>query len=129
MREIRARFRAQKGLATSKELRALGVTKSMQSGRLAAGEWERAAPGVIRLAGAPQTPDQDLLAVCLSAGQAAVARGTQGAFVAVDWGTSSFRGWLMSASGEVPTRAPSDAPITAASHFAESRRRSSAELQ
>jgi 2-dehydro-3-deoxygalactonokinase len=31
----------------------------------------------------------------------AAARGAQGAFVAVDWGTSSFRGWLMSAGGEV----------------------------
>jgi 2-dehydro-3-deoxygalactonokinase len=27
--------------------------------------------------------------------------GAPGAFVAVDWGTSSFRGWLMSADGEV----------------------------
>src|SRR6266481_3545458 len=26
--------------------------------------------------------------------------GVPGAFVAVDWGTSSFRGWLMSADGE-----------------------------
>jgi 2-dehydro-3-deoxygalactonokinase len=31
----------------------------------------------------------------------AAARGAQSAFVAVDWGTSSFRGWLMSAGGEV----------------------------
>ncbi|MBV9980456.1 2-dehydro-3-deoxygalactonokinase [Bradyrhizobium sp.] len=35
------------------------------------------------------------------AGQAAAARRTQSAFAAVDWGTSSFRGWLMSAGGEV----------------------------
>jgi 2-dehydro-3-deoxygalactonokinase len=35
------------------------------------------------------------------AGQAAATRDTPGAFVAVDWGTSSFRGWLMSAGGEV----------------------------
>ena len=34
------------------------------------------------------------------AGPAAATRG-EGAFVAVDWGTSSFRGWLMSAGGEV----------------------------
>jgi 2-dehydro-3-deoxygalactonokinase len=33
--------------------------------------------------------------------RAASARGAQGAFVAVDWGTSSFRGWLMSAEGDV----------------------------
>jgi 2-dehydro-3-deoxygalactonokinase len=31
----------------------------------------------------------------------AAARGAKSAFVAVDWGTSSFRGWLMSAGGEV----------------------------
>ena len=35
------------------------------------------------------------------AGQAAAARGAPAAFVAVDWGTSSFRGWLMSAGGEM----------------------------
>jgi 2-dehydro-3-deoxygalactonokinase len=28
-------------------------------------------------------------------------RGAPAAFVVVDWGTSSFRGWLMSADGEV----------------------------
>jgi 2-dehydro-3-deoxygalactonokinase len=33
--------------------------------------------------------------------RAANARGAHGAFVAVDWGTSSFRGWLMSREGEV----------------------------
>jgi 2-dehydro-3-deoxygalactonokinase len=33
--------------------------------------------------------------------RAAPVCGAQGAFVAVDWGTSSFRGWLMSADGEV----------------------------
>jgi len=35
------------------------------------------------------------------AAQAAAAHGAPAAFVAVDWGTSSFRGWLMSAGGEV----------------------------
>jgi 2-dehydro-3-deoxygalactonokinase len=35
------------------------------------------------------------------AGPATAACGAQSAFVAVDWGTSSFRGWLMSAEGEV----------------------------
>ena len=35
------------------------------------------------------------------AGRVAATRDAPGAFVAVDWGTSSFRGWLMSAGGEV----------------------------
>lgn len=73
MREVRARFRAQRGLATRNELRALGVSTALQNSRLGSGEWELAAPGVIRLAGSPRTPEQDLLTACLSAGPAAVA--------------------------------------------------------
>ncbi|MBV8700921.1 MAG: hypothetical protein JO052_24180, partial [Bradyrhizobium sp.] len=37
------------------------------------------------------------------AGTAAGAGNAEAAFVAVDWGTSSFRGWLMAAGGEVLT--------------------------
>ena len=82
-RELRARFRAQYGLVSTRELRLLGVTAGGQRRRIAAGDWEPAAPGVVRLAGAPRSPEQDLMAACLAAGPSAVASHQSAAWM---WG-------------------------------------------
>jgi very-short-patch-repair endonuclease len=60
-------------LLTRSDLRLLGVTVAEERQRRASGEWELAAPGVLRLAGSPRTPEQDLLACCLGAGPSGVA--------------------------------------------------------
>jgi very-short-patch-repair endonuclease len=72
-RELRSRFRAQHALITRAEARGLGVTARQEGALVATGEWERLAGGVIRLAGSPRTPEQDLLAACLAGGPTAVA--------------------------------------------------------
>jgi very-short-patch-repair endonuclease len=72
-RELQARFRSQFGLITRRELRMLGVTAKVEREKVEAGEWERVAPGVIRLAGGPRSPEQDLMIGCLAAGPLAVA--------------------------------------------------------
>src|ERR1700722_4047205 len=82
-RELRARFRDQHGLVTRRESRGLGVTAAQERHRLATGEWELAAPGVIRLAGAPRTPEQALMAACLAAGPSGVASHQSAAWL---WG-------------------------------------------
>src|ERR687898_975963 len=45
----------QHGLVTAAQCRELGVTYSTVSRRVIAGGWERAGPGVYRMAGAPRT--------------------------------------------------------------------------
>ena len=82
-RELRFRFRHQHGLITRQELRLLGVTSAEERRRRAAGEWEVAGPGVLRLAGAPRTPEQGLLAACLVCGATAVASHQSAAWM---WG-------------------------------------------
>ncbi len=54
--ELRFRFRNQYGLITRRELRLLGVTAAEERRRRAAGEWEVAGPGVLRLGGLPPDP-------------------------------------------------------------------------
>jgi very-short-patch-repair endonuclease len=82
-RELGHRFRNQHGLITRQELRLLGVTASEERRRRAAGEWEVAGPGVLRLAGSPRTPEQGLLAACLACGATAVASHRSAAWM---WG-------------------------------------------
>lgn len=71
-RELRARLRSQHALITRSDLRLLGVTAAEERRRRATGEWEAAGPGVLRLAGSPRTPEQDLMAACLGAGPTGV---------------------------------------------------------
>ncbi len=72
-RELQTRFRQHHSLVTRAELRLLGVTYGQERSRVQAGEWEVAAPGVLRLAGSVRTPEQALLAACLGAGSSGVA--------------------------------------------------------
>ncbi len=72
-RELQSRFRSQFGLMTRRELRMLGVTAKVEREKVEAGEWERVAPGVVRLAGGPRSPEQDLMVGCLASGPLAVA--------------------------------------------------------
>jgi very-short-patch-repair endonuclease len=88
-RELRSRFRAQYGLVSYRELRALGVNAAMQSRRIAAGDWELAGPGVVRLAGAPRSPEQDILAACLAGEPTAVASHQSAAWI---WGLTAVPG-------------------------------------
>jgi hypothetical protein len=83
---LRARFRAQYGLVSTRELRLLGVTAGRQRRRIACGDWELASPGVVRLAGAPRTPEQDLMAACLAGGPTAVASHQSAAWM---WGLAT----------------------------------------
>jgi very-short-patch-repair endonuclease len=83
VRELRLRFRTHHALATRTDLRLLGVTAAEERRRRTAGEWELAAPGVLRLAGSPRTPEQDLLAACLGAGPSGVASHQSAAWM---WG-------------------------------------------
>jgi very-short-patch-repair endonuclease/predicted transcriptional regulator of viral defense system len=83
VRALRLRFRDQHGLVTRRELRALGVTPDQERHRRATGEWEQPAPGVIRLAGSPRSPEQDLMVACLAASPSAVASHQSAAWM---WG-------------------------------------------
>lgn len=60
-------------MVTRRELRMLGVSARAERDRVEAGEWELAAPGVIRLAGGPRSPEQDLMVGCLAGGALTVA--------------------------------------------------------
>lgn len=71
--DVTYRFRDQHGVASSAELRALGVTAGVRRARLAAGEWDTPAPGVVRIVGSPRTPEQALMIAVLGAGTTAVA--------------------------------------------------------
>jgi hypothetical protein len=86
-RELQARFRAQHGLVTRAELRALGMTSRLERQQIESGEWELVGPTVVRLSGAPRTPEQDLLAACLWAGPSAVASHQSAAWL---WGLWDF---------------------------------------
>lgn len=72
-RELARRFRAQHGVVSRSQLYALGVTTSMVRRRLATGEWEKLSSKTVRLSGSGHTPEQDLLALWLTAGPSAVA--------------------------------------------------------
>lgn len=72
-RELSRTARRQHGLLTLAQVVEAGGTRKAVSVRLAAGRWERVHPRVYRVAGAPETWEQRVLAACLSAGPDAVA--------------------------------------------------------
>ncbi len=72
-RELARRFRDQHGVISRSQLRALGASRHMVQRRLNTGEWERVSPKTFRLVGAGRSPQQDLFALCLTAGPTAVA--------------------------------------------------------
>jgi hypothetical protein len=78
-------------LATEKSLRLLGVTYAEQRHRVQTGEWDLPAPGVVRLAGSVSTPEQALLAACLSAGTSGV-------------GSHQSAAWMWGLLERVPSR-------------------------
>lgn len=83
LRQISARFRRQYGVAGRRELRALGVTAKYEHSRVQRGEWERPSPRVLRLAGSPRSPEQDLMVALIETGPAAVASHQSAAWL---WG-------------------------------------------
>ncbi len=83
LRQVGARFRRQYGVAARSELRALGVTAKNEQARVARGEWERPSARVVRVAGSPRSPEQDLMVALLEAGPAAVASHQSAAWL---WG-------------------------------------------
>jgi hypothetical protein len=72
-RELARRFREQQGVISRSQLFALGVSRHVVQRKLATGEWERLSSKTVRLAGSARTPEQDLFALCLTAGPMAVA--------------------------------------------------------
>lgn len=82
-RELGRRFAAQHGVLARAELRALGVDFHNERRRLQSGDWARAGKRVVRLAAAPVTPQQRLMAACLEAGKGAVASHQSAAWL---WG-------------------------------------------
>jgi hypothetical protein len=72
-RELARRFRDQHGVISRSQLHALGVSSRTVQRRFATGEWERLSSKTIRLAGSGHTPEQDLFALCLTAGPEAIA--------------------------------------------------------
>jgi hypothetical protein len=84
-REVQYRFRRQHSLVRRSELRLLGVSAKVEQAKVDKGEWQRTGR-VIRLAGAPATPYQRLMAACLEAGPTAVASHQSAAWL---WGLAS----------------------------------------
>lgn len=82
-RQVAARFRRQYGVASRRELRVLGVTPGYERTRVQRGEWDRPTTRVLRLAGSPPSPEQDLMIALLDVGSAAVASHQSAAWV---WG-------------------------------------------
>lgn len=83
LRQVAARFRRQYGVASRRELRALGVTAGYERVRVNRGEWDRPTSRVLRLAGSPRSPEQDLMIALLDVGPAAVASHQSAAWL---WG-------------------------------------------
>lgn len=65
--------RRQHALVTLGQLHVAGITRAEIRSRVGAGVLEHVHPKVLRIAGAPSTPDQEALAACLAAGPGAVA--------------------------------------------------------
>ena len=82
------RAASQYGLITRPEALAAGCTQRMIDRRVSSGRWVRIATGVYRLAGAPVTWNQRVLAACLCSGSEAVASHRT---AAVLYGVSGFR--------------------------------------
>ena len=65
--------RQQYGVLSRSQALTAGISSSGIGRRVAGGRWERVLPAVYRVAGAPETWEQRLLAACLHAGPGAVA--------------------------------------------------------
>ncbi len=72
-RELARRFRDQHGVVSRSQLHALGVGSRAIQRRLGTGEWEALSSKTVRLAGTARSPEQDLYALCLTAGPSATA--------------------------------------------------------
>jgi hypothetical protein len=73
LQELARRFRGQHGVVSRSQSHALRVSRNMIQRRLTTGEWEGVTRKTVRLLGAGPPPEQDLLAICLTAGLTAVA--------------------------------------------------------
>lgn len=73
MGEIAATAAAQHGVVTLRQLQASGMTTRQVTRRVAIGELARVHRGVLRIAGAPTSFQQDLVAACLAVGGRAAA--------------------------------------------------------
>ncbi len=73
VREVARRFRDQYGVTSRGQLYAIGVSEAALRHRLRTGEWQRVGTRLVRLATVAVTPEQELLALCLAAGPAALA--------------------------------------------------------
>jgi hypothetical protein len=78
-------FASQHGLATRQQLLELGVTARMISRRLTSGEWIVVHQGVYRLAGAPVSHEQALMAAVLFAGPGAAVSDRAAAILHGTW--------------------------------------------
>ena len=87
VRRLARTARVQHGLFTRRQALAAGFSPRTIARRQTTGVWERAHPGVYRLAGAPVTWRQMLLAACLATGLGAVASHRA---AAVLWGLPGF---------------------------------------
>jgi hypothetical protein len=76
-------FKRQYGVASRSQLRNAGVSASVEGSRVAAGEWERATKQVVRLAGSPSGPEQELMTALLEAGPSSIASHQSAAWL---WG-------------------------------------------
>src|SRR5690349_14959129 len=71
--DIAAIEREQHGLIAHRQLHELRLSAKQVRGGVAAGRWECVLPGVLRLAGAPPTAEQELAAAVLWGGPTSVA--------------------------------------------------------
>jgi very-short-patch-repair endonuclease len=84
--------RTQDGLITVEQARSAGLSDRSARSRVESGRWERLHPGVYRIAGAPRSWRQDILAACLAVGPAAVASHRSAAGL---WGLDGIGpGWV-----------------------------------
>lgn len=72
-RQVEALAEEQHGLVARWQLRPLGVDRNLERRRVTAGRWTLEDQKVVRLAGAPRTPEQRLMVKVLAAGPDAVA--------------------------------------------------------
>ncbi|MCU1485607.1 MAG: Protein of unknown function (DUF559)/Domain of unknown function [Actinomycetia bacterium] len=63
----------QHGVVADRQLRAVGADRHLTARRCATGTWERVARRVVRIVGAPATPEQRLMIAVLDAGSGAIA--------------------------------------------------------
>jgi hypothetical protein len=91
----------QHGLVTAAQAGAAELTGAAIRHRVASGRWDRVRPGVFRVAGAVETPEQRVLAACLHLGPTAMASRATAAWL---WGLDGFE------------RAPTRAEITIVGH-------------